>query len=336
MTETPLPVVFDPETLEAAGVAYEPPGTLTTAHPHHDPERREMLNFATHLGPRSQYRFYGQRSRREQRVIAKAPVRHPGYVHSFGLSERYLILAVGPFTVDPVRLATSGRPYIENYRWAPEEGARFLVFDRESGELHRTYETDAFFVFHHINSFERDTRSGTGGELVVDLCAFEDASIIDALYLERLRSGGEIPLPQARRYVLGLDSGTVSMEPLSDVDLELPRINYRMHNTRPYRFAYGASAGSGDSFLGRIAKLDVESGQSWIWAQDGCFAGEPVFVPEPGAGAEDAGVLLSIVLDTHHQTSFLLVLDAATLDERARAEVPHQIPLAFHGQFFGA
>ena len=51
MTETPLPVVFDPETLEAAGVAYEPPGTLTTAHPHNDPETRRAAQLRREAGP---------------------------------------------------------------------------------------------------------------------------------------------------------------------------------------------------------------------------------------------------------------------------------------------
>src|SRR4051795_10207132 len=63
MTETPLPVVFDRDTLEAAGVAYRPPGQLTSAHPHLDAGSGEMLNFAAKLGPRSHYRFYRQGSR---------------------------------------------------------------------------------------------------------------------------------------------------------------------------------------------------------------------------------------------------------------------------------
>jgi carotenoid cleavage dioxygenase-like enzyme len=328
MTETPLPVVFDPETLEAAGVAYEPPGMVTTAHPHNDPERHELLNFAAKLGARSEYRFYGQRSRDEQRVIGGVAVRRPGYVHSFGLSERYLVLAEGPFVVDPIRLATSGRPYIENYRWEPERGARFLVVERDGGALRGAYETDAFFTFHHINAFER------GGELVVDLCAYDDPSIIDALYLDRLRAGEPIPPARPRRYVIGLDRGTVTSQELADTDLELPRIAYGRHNGRPYRYVYGGAVT--DGFLGRIVKVDVEREEHSGWEEDGCFAGEPVFVPEPGAEAEDAGVLLSVVLDAHAEKSFLLVLDAATLEERARAPVPHRIPLSFHGQFFGA
>ena len=329
MTETPLPVVFDTETLEAAGVAYEAPGHLSTAHPHNDPERREMVNFAAKLGPRSTYRFYGQRSRAEQRIIAKTGVREPGYIHSFGLTERYLVLAEGPFVVDPLRLAMNRRPYIENYRWKPERGARFLVFERDGGKLRGTYETDAFFTFHHINAFER------GGEVVVDLSGYDDASIVDALYLDHARSGvegtpGQIPTP--RRYVIDLDGGTVDRRLLAETDFELPRINYRHRNGRPYRYTWGL--GVNDGFLGRVVKIDVETGETASWAQDACWAGEPVFVPEPDAKAEDAGVLLSVVLDGPRETSFLLVLDAATLEERARAQVPHRVPFSFHGQFF--
>ena len=52
-----------------------------------------------------------------------------------------------------------------------------------------------------------------------------------------------------------------------------------------------------------------------------------------GAEAEDAGVVLSVVLDAAAGRSFLLVLDAGTFEELARAEAPHQIPFGFHGQF---
>ena len=66
----------------------------------------------------------------------------------------------------------------------------------------------------------------------------------------------------------------------------------------------------------------------------GLYPGEPVFVPAPNATAEDDGVLLSVVLDIANDVSFLLVLDAATLEEKARAEAPHAIPFHFHGNYF--
>ena len=128
------------------GVAYEPPGhahaprTRTTTRERG--ELRQLRRAAS--GPRSHYRFYAQRSRDEQRVIGRVGVREPGYMHSFGLTERYLVLAEGPFVVNPLRLATSGRPYIENYRWEPERGdALPRLRPRDAASCAASYETDA-------------------------------------------------------------------------------------------------------------------------------------------------------------------------------------------------
>ena len=57
-------------------------------------------------------------------------------------------------------------------------------------------------------------------------------------------------------------------------------------------------------------------------------------VPSPARRGEDDGVLLSVVLDGNEGRSFLLVLDAATLGEVARARLPHHVPLGFHGHFY--
>ena len=73
-------------------------------------------------------------TRSKPRVIASLPVKEPAYMHSFGLTERWLVLAEFPFVVNPLALALSGRPYIENYRWKPERGTRFTLVDRASGE----------------------------------------------------------------------------------------------------------------------------------------------------------------------------------------------------------
>ena len=136
MTETPLPVQFDPHTLQAAGVRpYEVPGHLSTAHPHSDRASGGMLNYAAKLGARSSYRFFALAPEDSKpRAIGSLSVKEPAYMHSFGLTERWLVLAEFPFVVNPLALALSGRPYIENYRWKPERGTRFTLVDRATGE----------------------------------------------------------------------------------------------------------------------------------------------------------------------------------------------------------
>jgi len=333
MTETPLPIEFDEETLATVGplrFADKAGGQVTTAHPHHDPERNELVNYSVNFSRKSEYRLWGlPADSSSRRLIASLPVREPAYMHAFGMSERYLILAEYPLVVNPLKLAFSGKAFIKNYRWEPERGTRFQVIDRETGSLRGTYETDAFFAFHHVNAFER------GDELVIDLVAFEDATIIDSLYLDATGPVAALPASELRRYTIGLDSGSVRHEPLSEGTVELPRIDYRRHNTRDYRFAYfaGNANGSGEGWLDRLVKVDVAHGEVAHWAEDGCFPGEAIFVRAPGEQAEDGGVILSVVLDTRTQRSFLLVLDAGSFGELARAEAPHHIPYGFHGQY---
>jgi beta,beta-carotene 9',10'-dioxygenase len=325
MTETPIPVEFDGETLETVGVAYKPPGMLTTAHPHLDRASGGMLNYAAKVGARNRYRFFHLAPEdRSPRVIGELPVKEPAYMHSFGLTERWFVLAEFPLVVNPISIPLSGRPYIENYRWKPELGTRITLIDRRSGEATGPFETDPFFCFHHVNAYEED------GAVVVDACTYGDAAIVEDLYLDRLRDGKPAARAEMRRFRIDLDSRKVTHEQLSE-GLELPRINYGANNERSYRYVWGIDAKSG--WLDRIVKVDTQDRTTIEWAEDGCSPGEPVFVASPDSAGEDSGVLLSVVFDSRSGRSFMLVLDAADLSELARAEAPHHIPYGFHGQF---
>lgn len=332
MTETPIPVEFDPETLAAAGVAWEVPGTLTTAHPHLDRANGGMLNYAAALGPRNHYRFFGlgPGTGDEPRVLATLPTREPAYMHSFGLTERWFVLAEYPFVVNPLALALSGRPYIENYRWKPERGTRFTLLARDGGEVLGPFETDACFGFHHVNAYEEPD-----GTVVADVCTFADAEIVESLYLGNLRNGAAIPAPELTRFTISLGPGTVSSERLIADPIDLPRIDYGRCNERPHRYVWGAGT-DGTGFFDRIVRADLADRSSTTWSEADCWPGEPVFVSRPDASGEGDGVLLSLVLDGAAGTTFLLVLDARTLAEIGRAQVPHHIPFGFHGQYAAA
>ncbi len=329
MTETPIAVQFDALTLDTAGVAYEAPGQLSTAHPHARRSDGAMLNYAAKLGPRNQYRFFVlEPGAREPRTVASLPVSEPAYMHSFGLTERFYVLGEFPFTVNTFKLATSGRPYIENYSWHAERPTRFHLVDRDSGELVRSFETDACFAFHHVNAYE------SGEKVIVDLCVFEDASIITELYLGRLRSGGAVTaLPYLERFELDMATGAVAHERITDASIDLPRINYARNNERPYRHVWGTGFDGSSGWFDEIVAIDVQERTATRWGESGCYPGEPVFVAAPDARAENEGVLLSVVFDAERGGSFMLALDAQTLGELARAEVPHHIPFGFHGQF---
>jgi len=332
MTETPMPVEFDPKTLETVGVAeYEDDidGSLTTAHPHHD--EGYTYNYVTKLSKTSTYKVYRMPDgSREREVIASVDRDRPAYMHSFGMTENFIILAEFPFVVNPLEMLVRDRPFIENYRWNPERGTRFLLLDRETGDVVADPVAEPFFAFHHVNAFEDDDRA-----VVVDIVAYDDASIIDSLYLDEIRSedfgieGGKL-----RRYRL-TDDG-VEYERLSDVPIELPRINYSERNTQEYRYVYGVGNREQrpKDLPNRLVKVDVEDRETTVWEESGTYPGEPVFVAAPDAEAEDDGVILSVVLDTDAERSFLLVLDVSDFTEMGRATVEHHIPLGFHGNWY--
>ncbi|MGO8948144.1 MAG: carotenoid oxygenase family protein, partial [Ktedonobacterales bacterium] len=267
-----------------------------------------------------------------RQVLGTIPVDEPSYIHSFAMTPRYVILAEYPLVVNPLSMLVSGKPFIENYHWKPERGTRFLVLDKQDGSVLGPYESAPFFAFHHVNAFE------SGDQIVVDLCAYPDPTIIDDLYLENLigpqsraASQGEL-----RRYRLSLGGASTKIDGysvLSDESMDLPRINYERSNGRDYQFAYGSGRRKetpGD-FLNQLVKVDVRTKETQRWFEKDCYPGEAILVPSPNATGEDEGVVLSIVLDGRKGTSFLLVLDAPSFTEIARAEVPHHIPFALHG-----
>ena len=328
LTETPIAIEFDPETLATLGrVDWAGRFDQGTAHPHYDFERSEAISYSVRFGRKSSYRIFATPDRGSRREVARVPASEPAYMHSFGLTQRFAVLLESPLVVDPLQLMFGGRSFIESYEWKPERGSCFTIVDRESGRVRARLHADPFFSFHFVNVFEDD------GELVADVVAYEDPSIIDALFLDRLRAG-ETPQTSGslHRYRLPLDGGNAAREVLAEGPFELPRIAYRRHNGRPYRYAYGTGAQPG-GFFDQIEKVCVDGAPAMRWSEPGCFPSEPVFADRPDAAAEDDGVLLSVVLDASAGRSFLLVLDASDMSELARAYAPHHIPFGFHGDF---
>jgi carotenoid cleavage dioxygenase-like enzyme len=333
-TETTLPVRFDAETLQTLGrfdISPQVGGSITTAHLLRDTERACRFSYVVAFGRKSRYRLFSiADADGSERVVAEMGVDRPAYMHSFAMTQRYLVLAEFPLVVDPLRLLLDFEPFIRSYRWTPERGLRFHVFEKDSGRLVKSLQTDPIFAFHHVNAFE------DGGSIVVDLVGYRDARVIDQLYLARLRAGEPVDATGTlMRYVVPLEgSADVIAIQVAEAMIELPRIDDELCAGRRYRYAWGAGRRVNGDFLDSIVKIDVTCGETQAWWQEHCYPGEPVFVAAPGRTAEGEGVLLSVVLDVRRGTSFLLVLDAQTLAEIARAECPHHVPFGFHGNYF--
>jgi beta,beta-carotene 9',10'-dioxygenase len=122
LAETSLPITFDPGTLRSAGVpdsGAESTGQLTTAHPHLDFSRGLSLNYWTRMGRKSRYDIVAIDDAGTTRVISPLSVDRPAYMHTFALTEHYVILAEFPLVVNPLRLLLAGRPFIRTCDGSP-------------------------------------------------------------------------------------------------------------------------------------------------------------------------------------------------------------------------
>ena len=273
--------------------------------------------------------------KKRPQLVGELPASRPSYMHSFGMSQNYVILTEFPLIVNPLNLLLWLKPYIENFQWKPERGTPFWVMNRFTGDVVGKFEADPFFAFHHVNAFEK------GDELFVDIVAYPDADILKAYYLRRLADNQvELPFGNLRRYRIplkGTHGSRISYETVSEACMELPRFDYHRYNmNEQYRYVYAASINpqQRQGFYNQIVKVDIHSGNDLNWYEADCYPGEPVFVAAPEAKAEDDGVVLSVVLDAARGCSFLLVLDAQTFQERARAEIPQAVLFGYHGEFF--
>jgi beta,beta-carotene 9',10'-dioxygenase len=339
LTESPSIVRFDDQTLNTDEVIEFDDvvrGETTTAHPHYDFENKHLVNFSLKFGRQSEYIYFKcSNNIRKREPIGRIPVDLPSYTHSFAMSERFIIHVEFPFVANPLRIRFGNVPYIKCFQWKPERGTRFTVLEKSSGKIIKQYQTDACFAFHHINAFDN------GDDIIVDMAAKPDTSVVDDLYLEHLRTSLGRPMQahsQLQRFILPLKNSELRQETISEEYLEMPTINYRAHNGRNYRYVYGLGTYKDrpDDFENQLFKIDSDSGNHIIWYEENCYPWEPIFVPDPNSTAEDDGVILSTVLDSSKDESFLLILDAKDFSELARLALPHIIPLGFHAQFFAA
>ncbi|SDJ57570.1 Carotenoid cleavage dioxygenase [Halovenus aranensis] len=300
---------------------------MITAHLVADP-RGGHLGHALSFGRTHEYRLFripeGTRRREE---IAAIPTDTPAYIHSIGVSETQIVLVETPLQID-VLAALS--PFTEGFfdllQWDDSQDTTVYVVSRETGEVTTETTVPSFFTFHIVNAFD------DAGDVVVDLVAFDDDQIVQALSLAELDEAGFAGAPPGRlvRYRVSADGGVTARQRY-DGGIELPTVP-RQARTRRHRYVYGqATDRKGANGLVKV-DTDRESA-SEVWERD-LYIEEPRMVEHPDPDHEDDGVVLAPALDVAAEQSVLLCLDAATLSELGRARLPHPVPFGFHGRFF--
>lgn len=339
LTEIPLPISFDPKTLETIGIVHFadqfPEAQIQEiVHPHYDPINKEQLGFFTNFSRNSSINVYRIRDGSTQRqIITTIPVKEPSYIHSFAITPNYIILSLIPFVVNSLDFLIKNKPFIKNFKWKPELGTKLAVIDRKSKKLVDLFKTEPYFTFHHVNAHEKDNK------IILDIVVYDDPSQIDVFNMANILApknqsiknvySAKISNPRLKRYVIDLHNYKVDIKKVCDEMIELPRINYA-YNGKDYKYVY-AGASEDTRYFDSLIKINVKNGEMLTWSEKSCYPGEPVFVSSPESKDEDDGIIMSVVLDAENTNSFLLILNAKDMKEIGRAIAPHHIPFGLHG-----
>ncbi|KAL5337199.1 carotenoid oxygenase [Aspergillus crustosus] len=347
---------LDLETLEPVGVTTQTKlhpdlkGPLSSAHAAYDPETGDLFNFNLAFGRFATYRvFKTSAATGKTEILASitGPGVQPAYIHSFFLSGDYIILCVWPlyFKGHGASILWE-RNIIDALKFHPNAETKWFVVDRKGGRGHvATFSSQAFFSFHAVNAFQEEGENGSL-DIFCDTIQFADDSVVRQLYYENVLStrSGKPPHEGARpslvRYRLagvpktGTREGTGVAEIVKKIDGvgELPTINPSF-TTKKYRYTYGIVDRGYSSFVDGIGKTDIETGEVTSWGREPRphTPSEAVFIPDGTDDAEDAGYLLSVVLDGETGTSYLVCLSARDMTEVARAECDRAISIGLHG-----
>jgi len=334
-------IQIDPGNLETIGrFNYEDKlgGLIHSAHPYVD-DKELITLLPTLLNPG--YIAVRMAAGTNERVIigrvdCMGP--QPGWVHSFAVTENYIVVPEGPLRYSVGNLLKAEEAEYFKFEWLPEFGAYMHIMDRVTGEMVTTVKVPNFVTFHFINAYEEKGADGKPTRVIVDCCEHEaNPVILKRMKLNELRSFPGKVLPDARvgRFTIPLDgtpNGTLqaAVPPMEHgAGLDMNTINPK-YTSKYYRYIYACGAVRPCNFPNSLTKIDLEEKTAKNWYHPGGIPTEPFFVPRPGATEEDDGVVISLVSDDNGG-GFVLVLNGSDFTELARAHLPYGLPYGLHG-----
>jgi len=334
MEEAHPPYEIDPDTLESIG-SWNFCGKLNTAmtaHPKIDPATGEMVFFAYMasggFSPDVMVHKVNPVGILTESVRIETP--YSSMVHDFVVTENYIIIPVMPITGSLDRAIAGGMPFA----WEPEKGVFLGVLPRNGGtaENIRWVQMDLNFVFHFMNSFDKD------GVITVDACQYETAPLFSTPDGKPTAKSQ----PHLSRWTINMNDpdARATSRGIDEFESEFPQCDPR-YVGKAYRHGWytspdgqlRSSMEEGDSHYNVVGHFDHQTGAVDRYSFGQAMTSEAIFVPKSGTAAEGEGYLLAVATRFETRTSRLYIFNALKLADGplAKVHLSHRVPAGFHG-----
>jgi len=294
-----------------------------TAHPHLDPKTGEHHSICYEaMDPDAVRHVVLSPDGKVTRELS-IKVKHSPSIHDCAITDRYALILDLPVTFS-MKSLIGGHSF--PYRWNPEHQARVGLLPR-AGQAEDIVWVDCpqTYIFHVANAYDTPD-----GKVVMDACVY------DTMFAEATGgpSGKSLGL---ERWTIDPVAKTVERRTIDAAPQEFPRPDERFFG-QPYRHAYTMALPEGEFAISatKLYKHDLEAGTREVHDfGEGRYPGEFVFVPRGDDAPEGDGWMVGLVIDLPHETTDLVILDAARFAEPpvASIRIPHRVPPGFHGNW---
>ena len=209
--------------------------------------------------------------------------------------------------------------------WQPVEANQVWVISRKTGELVSKMDTEAVFVWHSLNAFDR------GEEIIADFVG-SDAEFHTVM---RSQPGVANAPGTVRRYVINPLTSEANTSIVAAGYHEFPMINPSRY-CRAHSVGYFSKAsGEGTNLHNGLTKVNMETGagQEFFYGNH-VHVGETVFIADKQNPQDDnQGWLISQFLDGQQGKSGFAIFSASSLNDGPVSELIMETnsPLSFHG-----
>uniref|UniRef100_A0A674CE93 Beta-carotene oxygenase 1 n=1 Tax=Salmo trutta TaxID=8032 RepID=A0A674CE93_SALTR len=329
---------------------------LVTSHPHYDKDGT-AYNMGTSIAEKGKTKYTlfkvpdttaGDKAKaspalKNLEVICTVPCRSllsPSYYHSLSMTGNHFIFIEQPFKLDILKMATA---YMRGVNWAsclkffPEENVRSLI-DRKTGkEVGIKYYTEAMIVYHHVNAFEED------GHVIFDVIAYEDPNLYNMFYIDVLKEQSKTSAMSVQKICPSCTDWQDDMVKLKYTTASAVKEKEDKLLCQPEVLCDGKTktciAQCSVKFLCHIDTQNTYQPNIFFhnilerteWREENCWPSEPVFIPRPDGEGEDGVVLTTVINSNPGESGFILVLDAKSFKEVARAYVNAELHMDMHG-----